>query len=147
MGGSEGGWSYFSSHVLPVQSAYILAAGSELARNPTSSGLRPSAPSDDFTSDSSDLATEAARTTLHVAGGGEGERVGSDIVSGIWESRMSIEMRVLLRCGQRALDDLRRKKFLVFSVVGLSVEPRHFCATNMSFDCVRHLLETSHRAM
>lgn len=60
--------TYFSLHVFSVQFAYIRAAGSVFARNPTrwgglSSAFRPS-----VTSASSPRATEAARTTLHDAG-------------------------------------------------------------------------------
>lgn len=59
---------HFSLHVLLVQSAYIRAAGSEFARNPTSKGARGSLESPSDTSERRNFATVPARTTLQEAG-------------------------------------------------------------------------------
>ena len=54
-------------HVLPVQSAYLRAAGSALARNPTSSGAFLIADKPAETSSSMLCAMGPARITLHEA--------------------------------------------------------------------------------
>jgi len=56
-------------HVFADQSAYILAAGSSLAKNPTSFGLVSSLESPSATSASSPLAMVPARNTLQLGAG------------------------------------------------------------------------------
>lgn len=59
--------SHFSLHVLAVQSAYIRAPGSVLARKPTSDGGFSSFDRPSFTSDWRLFAIVLARITLHDA--------------------------------------------------------------------------------
>ena len=60
--------AHLSIHVLPVQSAYMRAAGSLFARKPTRCGLRSSFDRPSATSAWSFFAMFAARTTLHEVG-------------------------------------------------------------------------------
>jgi hypothetical protein len=59
-------YAHFSVHVLPVHSAYTLAAGSELERKPTRSGLRSILLRPSLTSSRTLLAMLFARMTLQL---------------------------------------------------------------------------------
>lgn len=82
--------THFSRHVFSVHCAYMRAAGSEFARNPTRCGGLSSDFNPSLTSPRSPSATLRARTTLHDDGGA----AAASVLGAIWERLVACEPEV-----------------------------------------------------